>query len=105
DSIRPSTGTRTPPMTSHDANARTLRASDDRSSIVFDNTRLTVENAIMPNAKVIEYASTSLITTATSHNLYLRIETANASGISASGRIEIVEEIGFTDPTTNQGTM
>src|SRR6266851_10054139 len=105
DSMRPFTGIKTPAMIRPDVNARKFRSSADRSSITCDSTRLTVEKATMPKMKVTEYARISLITTSTSHSLYLRIETANASGINASGRMEIVEKIGLTEPTTNHGMM
>ena len=84
-------------MTSPDANARKLRSFAEPSSVsTCDRIRFTVENAIMPKTNVTEYASASLITTSTSQSLYLRIDTANASGISASGRIAIVVYSGFT---------
>ena len=76
-------------MSSPEVKARKLRSIAERSSITRESTRFTVEKAIMPKTKVTEYASTSLITTSTSHSLYLRIETAKASGMNASGRMEM----------------
>src|ERR1044071_5931806 len=91
DSMRPLTGISTPAMTSPDVKARKLRSSAERYSITCERMRVTVEKAIMPKAKTTAYASASLITTSTSHSLYLRIDTAKASGISASGRMAFVK--------------
>ena len=91
DSMRPLTGISTPAISSPEVKARKLRSSAERSSITCERIRLIVEKAIMPKMNVTEYARISLMTTSTSHSLYLRMETAKASGISASGRMEIVE--------------